>query len=135
VLRRRVPLRRCAPLRRKTPVSKRRNRPRRGPARNRRYLSWIRTLDCVVCSLSPDESTFIEAAHTNILGPRGLSQKSSDFSAIPLCAGHHRCALDSYHALGEERFAREHQINLQELVLALNDRYRQQAEAESNIAP
>jgi hypothetical protein len=53
-----------------------------------------------------------------------MSQKASDFSVIPLCSWHHRSSRDSYHALGEERFAREHQINLEEVVLDLNSQFR-----------
>jgi hypothetical protein len=54
-----------------------------------------------------------------------MSQKASDFSAIPLCSWHHRHNRDSYHALGEERFSCEHQIDLQEVVLALNSQFLQ----------
>jgi len=68
-------------------------------------------------------ATVIEAAHTNVLGRRGMGQKTSDFSAIPLCAAHHRENLDSYHVLGERWFAQVHQIRLPELVQALNSRY------------
>ena len=99
------------------------------------YLTWIRTLACVVCCRSPSAWITIEAAHTHILGPRGMSQKTSDFSAIPLCSWHHRRNPDSYHALGEERFACEHQINLQELVRALNSQFRQEGVFESGISP
>src|ERR1039458_4705421 len=111
VLRRSVPLRRSAPLhrglpaKRRVPVRKKRFERRRGPARCREYLAWIRTLGCVVCGRPPG-SVLIEAAHTNALGPRGLGQKSTDFSAIPLCSGHHRQDRDSYHLLGEEPFLR-----------------------------
>jgi len=63
----------------------------------------------------------IEAAHTNALGPRGMSQKTSDFSAIPLCSAHHRQDPDSYHRLGEAGFANAHGLNLRQMVLALND--------------
>ncbi len=96
VLARCVPLRRSAPPRRKTPirpgrppdrrapVRKARGRPWRGPQRSADYLAWIRTLGCVVCSRASTSQIAIEAAHTNALGPRGLSQKSSDYSAIPL---------------------------------------------------
>lgn len=66
----------------------------------------------------------IEAAHTTALGPRGLGQKTSDFSAVPLCSEHHREARDSYHQLGEERFAQEHLLNLRQLVAALNHLHR-----------
>jgi hypothetical protein len=55
-----------------------------------------------------------------------MGQKSSDFSAIPLCAAHHRENPDSYHRLGERWFAQVHQIRLPELVQALNSRYGRQ---------
>jgi len=118
-----VSIKRRAPLRRKTPLRKKRLQPRPGPERDPIYLAWIRTLACVVCCQTPSAWNTIEAAHTNALGPRGMSQKASDYSAIPLCSWHHRHNRDSYHALGEKRFAREHQINLQELVLALNNQF------------
>jgi hypothetical protein len=123
-LRRSVPLRRGLPPKRRTRARKKRVRERRGPDRSPDYLAWIRTLGCVVCSRVSGESTVIEAAHTNAVGPKGMSQKTSDFSAIPLCAAHHRESLDSYHRLGEQRFAREHQFDLPQLVATLNHLYR-----------
>ena len=33
-----------------------------------------------------------------------MGQKTTDFSAIPLCAAHHREHPDSYHRLGEQGF-------------------------------
>jgi hypothetical protein len=134
VLRRRVPLR-SAPVarriqlqrrqrpRRRVPVRNKRSRPRRGPPRCPEYLAWIRTLSCAVCSRVHGGSIKIEAAHTNAVGVRGLSQKASDFSAIPLCSTHHQEGSDSYHRLGEEGFIRKHRLALPELVLALNDRF------------
>jgi hypothetical protein len=116
-------LQRGQPPRRSVPVRKRRSRPRRGPQRCSDYLAWIRTLDCVVCSRAHGGPIVIEAAHTNALGRRGMSQKTSDFSAIPLCSAHHQLDPDSYHRLGEERFAREHRLDLQTLVMALNDHF------------
>ena len=126
-LRRRVCLRRCSPPRRRSPVRQKRSEPRRGPDRSPDYLAWIRTLDCVVCSRARGGSTVIEAAHTNVLGPKGMSQKTSDFSAIPLCSAHHRHYPDSYHRLGQEAFARRHGLDLTELVVALNGRFNRQA--------
>jgi len=55
-----------------------------------------------------------------------MGQKTSDFSAIPLCAAHHRENLDSYHRLGEQEFAHKHGLALQELVRALQRRFWQQ---------
>ena len=125
MLARRVPLRRSAPLRRSVaperyvPVRKKRSRPRLGPQRSPDYLAWIRTLPCVVCG----SARLVEAAHTNALGPRGLGQKASDFSAVPLCAAHHRTGVDSYHRLGEEHFGRVHQVDLSETVFVLNHEF------------
>lgn len=129
MLTRRVPLRRSAPLRlgvppkRRVRVRKKRAQPRRGPDRSPEYLAWIRTLGCVVCSRMSGDWTVIEAAHTNALGRRGMSQKTSDFSAIPLCSGHHRENPDSYHRLGEKGFETAHQIHLSELIATLNSSY------------
>ncbi len=115
-------MQRGLPPKRYVPVRKKRLHPRRGPDRNAEYLAWIRTLGCVICSRTSG-STVIEAAHTNALGAKGLSQKTSDFSAIPLCIAHHRRGADSYHRLGEKRFAREHRLDLSELVLGLHDQF------------
>ena len=130
-LRRSVPLRRGKPPKRRTPVRKKRLQPRRGPDRNAEYLAWIRTLGCVICSQVCDGSTVIEAAHTNALGPRGMSQKTSDFSAIPLCSCHHRESPGSYHRLGEQRFARKYRIDLPRLVGGLNDLFHRHISSRS----
>ena len=132
MLRRRVPLRRSVPLKRGLPpkrlvaMRKKRLDPRRGPDRSPDYLAWIRTLGCVVCGRPPG-SVLIEAAHTNAIGPRGLGQKTTDFSAIPLCSGHHRENPDSYHALGETAFSVMHGLELSALVVALQNRFWQHA--------
>ena len=83
------------------------------PVRSPRYLEWIRTLPCAVCH----RTRGVEAAHT---GPHGLGQKSSDMSAIPLCARHHRTGQDSYHKLGPRKFAAAHQLNIRAIVARLS---------------
>lgn len=83
-------------------------------------------LPCAVCSRMSGGAAVIEAAHTNVWGPRGLGQKTSDFSAIPLCAAHHRENPDSYHRLGEQEFSYRHGIELKDLVLRLVSRFWQQ---------
>jgi len=83
------------------------------PQRNSQYLAWIRTLPCVVCGTDRG----IEASHT---GPHGLGQKSSDYSAIPLCIKHHRTGRDSYHKLGPRRFSAVHNIDIRAIVDRLN---------------
>jgi hypothetical protein len=83
------------------------------PARNPRYLAWIRTLPCLVCGARRG----IEASHT---GPHGLGQKSPDTSAIPLCIKHHRTGKDSYHKLGPRKFAELHNLDIPTIVVRLN---------------
>jgi len=83
------------------------------PARNSKYLAWIRTHRCVVCGASRG----IEASHT---GPHGLGQKSPDLSAIPLCAKHHRTGKDSYHKLGPRKFSQVHGLDIPGIVRKLN---------------
>lgn len=81
--------------------------------RNPVYLRWIRTLPCSVCRTT----RAVEAAHT---GPHGLSQKSSDLFAIPLCAKHHRDGDDSYHKLGPRKFSEVHQLNIPAIIARLS---------------
>jgi len=83
------------------------------PVRNPGYLQWIRTLPCSVYRTR----RAVEAAHT---GPHGLSQKSSDLSAIPLCGRHHRTGDDSYHKLGPRKFAEVHRLDLRGIVAGLS---------------
>ena len=85
----------------------------------------------VIDSIRPNLRNLVEAAHTNTLGPRGLGQKSTDFSAIPLCSGHHRENWDSYHVLGENGFSHKYGIDLKEFVLRLQ-RFWQQDVARSH---
>ena len=85
------------------------------PARNPGYLRWIRMLPCSVCRTTRT----VEAAHT---GPHGLGQKSSDLSAIPLCARHHRIGDDSYHKLGPGKFAEVHRLNVRTVVARLSEK-------------
>lgn len=61
-----------------------------------------------------------EAAHT---GPRGLSAKSDDRTAIPLCGHeHHREGKQSHHKLGK-KFFEHHHIDRDALVAELNKQY------------
>jgi len=83
------------------------------PTRHPEYLRWIRSLPCSVCHTTRT----VEAAHT---GPHGLGQKSSDWSAIPLCARHHRTEDDSYHKLGPRKFSEVHHLDIPTIVARLS---------------
>ena len=71
----------------------------------------------VVFALFVERPRGIEASHT---GPHGMSQKSPDISAIPLCARHHRTGRDSHHKLGARAFERHHPLDLRAVVTRLN---------------
>jgi hypothetical protein len=112
------------------PRARRPGPPRRGRVSDRAYLAWIRTLQCVCCErefigywFGMQRSQRTEAAH---VGQRGISQKSSDREAIPLCAQHHRLGKDSHHVLGK-RFWEHHGLDRFELLEHLNRAYRDAA--------
>ena len=94
---------------------RRTGKPRRGPARDKSYLIWIRTLPCVCCGVRG-----AEAAHT---GPRGLGQKASDYQAIPVCASHHRTGLWAYHGLSPVIWAAHWELDIPAIIAKLNAEY------------
>jgi hypothetical protein len=84
------------------------------PARDPKYLAWIRTFPCLVCGIG-----WTEAAH---VGPHGLSQKASDHSTVPLCRRHHRAGNDALHKLGRRRFEALHFVDLQKAIRRFNQK-------------
>ena len=86
------------------------------PARDPRYLAWIRTLPYAVCGGQA------EAAHT---GPHGMGQKASDYSATPLCWRDHRWegGPGALHR-GVKAFEMAHGIDIKALVRRLNSAWR-----------
>ena len=76
------------------------------PVRDPAYLSWIRTMPSVVSK----KRWGIEAAHT---GPHGVSQKSSDFTALPLTRAEHR----ELHRIGPRRFQALHCVDFESLTI------------------
>ena len=104
------------------------------------YLEWLHSLPCLVCWLIgvagrdvsnfPDDGmgcraqmTPTEAAHT---GPHGMSQKSDDRTAIPLCEWHHREGPESIHKLGV-KFWQYHAISRQSLLDRLHEMFEDAA--------
>jgi hypothetical protein len=90
----------------------------RGPARDARYLRFIRTLPCSVPGCRRSD---IEASHS---GPHALGRKASDYQTIPLCTRHHRTGDDSYHRLGPKAFQEYHGIDLGGIIRALTEKPR-----------
>jgi hypothetical protein len=81
--------------------------------RSEAYKRFIRRFACCVC----ESTRRVEAAHT---GAHGMSQKSSDFSVLPLCLLHHQTGADSLHNLGPLEFARVHGIDTSKLIAKYN---------------
>ena len=86
----------------------------RGPARDARYLAWIRTQACAACGIE----WRVEAAHTGSDG--GMRLKASDYSAVPLCRGCHTGNPRAYHRIGREKFAELWSLDFEGLVARLN---------------
>jgi hypothetical protein len=68
------------------------------------YLQWLRGRPCAVANADCEGK--IEAAHTPDPDSKGMGTKAADFTAVPLCAGHHR----QQHQIGWDTFARRHGI-------------------------
>lgn len=93
----------------------------RGPARNWKYRSWVRSFHCASCGTVND----VEAAHTGSDG--GMRQKASDYSCIPLCSDCHTQAPHSHHRNRqecEERIHRRLNMTISQLVKSLNREWK-----------
>lgn len=83
---------------------RKRNAPRPAEKSALGYLQWLRGRQCAVFGYCwRDCGGRIEAAHTYGAGDRGMSTKSSDRYAIPLCSIHHA----RQHARGWKTFETE----------------------------
>jgi hypothetical protein len=84
----------------------------RGPNRDDDYKAFIRRQQCCACGRTPTE-----AAHTGRDG--GMSQKSSDYSCVPLCHGCHTVGGGSCHRIGRKEFELLHGIDFEVVVEGL----------------
>ena len=81
--------------RRYLPIPRFRTELRKGRDYDPEYLTFIRSLPCLICR----RTNRIEAAH---VGARGLGQKCDDRETIPLCAFHHREGEHAHHRIGKK---------------------------------
>ncbi len=91
---------------------------RHKPIRDELYLKFVRKMPCAACL----KKWGIDAAHT---GAHGISQKSCDYSAIPLC----RTCHQDYDA-NPQRFAARKKLDIPALVAKLNQFYREKIKPE-----
>jgi hypothetical protein len=65
------------------------------------YLAWVTAQQCIVCEKA--HAPQLTRTYAHHAGARGLSQRASDHTAIPLCWRHHdRGSSLSIHALGKK---------------------------------
>lgn len=86
------------------------------PDRDANYLKFIRNLPCLVCGG--------QAAHAHHSEFRGLGEKGSDYSCIPLCSPHHTGRSDSIHAIGIDKFEVRHKLDIDKIVQQLLSQYK-----------
>ncbi len=92
------------------------------PVRDAKYLKFIRRLPCIVCF----SSRRVESAH---FGAHGLSQRSSDLDALPLCRWHHQTGPKSYHRIGARAFIALHRLDVRKHQERLQEFYREEIAA------
>lgn len=73
------------------------------PAKNKKYLAWIRTHECCVTA----NPTQVIAHHVQIGALRGISQKPTDYWAIPLDTFEH----SRLHHVGEVEYWKKKDMN------------------------
>lgn len=112
MLTRRTPLKRTQVLRR---AAKKTDAPQ--------HLAYLRTLQCCVPATFPWLCSGPIEAHHSTLG-RGLSQKSSDLDAMPICSKHH-AELHSFCGYFM-KFTRQIRADWQR---AMSERYRPKKES------
>lgn len=90
------------------------------------YLKWLHTLKCVACSggeIIVHQGFSVIQIQAHHAGTRGLSQRASDRTAIPLCRYHHdRTSPTSVHTLGKV-FWNLYGLDKQDLIRRLNEQY------------
>jgi hypothetical protein len=59
--------------------------PKTKTPRSQKYLDWLKTQRCVICSHPKEPNRDIVPAHQTILG-RGMAHKPSDYTSLPLCS-------------------------------------------------
>jgi hypothetical protein len=67
------------------------------PVKDSAYLKFVRCFPCIACG----STRRVEAAH---IGPHAYSERSSDFTALPICFDCHQGGKEALHKIGPERF-------------------------------
>jgi hypothetical protein len=105
----------------RTPISRRRRKAPRGPARDPLYRAFVRTFPCCACGRCEQS----EAAHTGHDG--GKSQKSSDYSCVPLCF---ECHFEYDNGMRSKHlFEQDRSISMAKIARNLNRLYFEQRRA------
>ena len=83
------------------------------PVEDSAFLSFVRKFPCCCCY----STRRVEAAH---IGPRGLKQKTSSFTTLPLCFQCHQDGANALHKIGPENFQAVHGLDFAALQQMFN---------------
>ena len=93
---------------------------RTGNHRNKAYLNFIRLQPCILSGQRGHEYDPVVAAHQSVLGDKGTSIKTSDYTTLPMLSTLH---LEE-HRLGHDTFWQQYpHIDLAKEIIKLNIRY------------
>lgn len=74
----------------------------------KRYMTRVAGLGCILCRHQGNAGTPAEIHH--LREGQGAAQRGSDWTAVPLCAEHHRGA-SGLHGLGVRGFTRRYKLD------------------------
>ena len=85
----------------------------------KRYLSKVADLGCIICYRQDNAGTPAEIHHVRGIG-LGLGIRNSHFNTVPLCPFHHR-GNGGYHGMGRKAFERKYEVTEQELLAQVKE--------------
>ncbi len=94
-------------------------------AKDPEYLTWLHRYACIVCmggAIRTIRGAWPTPVHAHHAGTRGMGQKASDRTAIPLCRVHHTDGPTAAHVLGKG-FWKYHNLDKDDLIRRLNELY------------
>jgi hypothetical protein len=74
--------------------------------RNQEHMGLVASIGCLICRRPA------QAHHVDILTPKGMGPKVSDYLTAPLCPDHHTGDDSAHGAGGERAFWRRHGIDI-----------------------
>jgi len=93
------------------------------PIRSAKHLAYVRTLPCCVCGNDQD----IQAHHLTHIRSNGISVKSDDSLAVPLCGENHYLL----HWMGERSYWKERNLDPKLYAALLWDNFQKKGDVST----